>query len=427
MKATIPAPAPTAEVSYYDVTSGLRSAYSKEHYKWAFKTFLTHIQIEDPSTLLQKDPRFLESIIIEYIIYMAEDKHLSHNSIRGAMNPILHFFEMNDIVLNKRKISKFVPADENSKEDKAYTHEEIQKLLAASDERFKCVILLMASTGMRVGAIPDLQIGDLTKIPEYNIYKIIVYARSKRDRCYCFSTAECAVAIDSYLAYRERCDESLKPEAPLIREQFDMYDRFAAAHPRKITLDSIKKTAERTIKKAGIDTTGNVKRCHGFRKFAITMMIKAKVDYNVREYLVGHKVSRGLDVNYDRTSEEDRLAEYAKAINLLIISPEHRLKKWVQQLESQVDRSVLLEEQVNQMREEIAKIHAVVNEMPKIAHKLNEAGHEMGEVGHNLTEAVDILQLVEDPQRMNQLLQQLILKMQRKPEQKRAESKELQG
>lgn len=322
MTTTIPASVPAEEV-YYDVTAGLRSTYSKEHYKWAFKTFLTHIQIEDPSTLLQKDPRFLESTIIEYIVYMAEEKHLSHNSIRGAMSPILHFFEMNDILLNKHKISKFVPADENCKEDKAYTHEEIQKLLAASDERFKVVILLMASTGMRVGAIPDLRIGDLTKIPEYNIYKILVYARSKRDHYYCFSTPECAVAIDSYLAYRERCGESLKPGAPLIREQFDMYDRFASAHPRKITLDSIKKTAERTIQKAGIDTTGKVKRCHGFRKFAITMMIKGKVDYNAREYLVGHKVSRGLDQNYDRTSEEDRLSEFLRAVDLLTLHPEN--------------------------------------------------------------------------------------------------------
>jgi len=63
-------------------------------------------------------------------------------------------------------------------------------------------------------------------------------------------------------------------------------------------------------------------------------MIKAKVDYNTREYLVGHKMSRGLDVNYDRTSEEDRLAEYLKAVDLLTINSENRLKKKIHQLES---------------------------------------------------------------------------------------------
>jgi hypothetical protein len=56
------------------------------------------------------------------------------------------------------------------------------------------------------------------------------------------------------------------------------------------------------------------------------MMKKAKVDFSDREYLVGHKVSRGLDVNYDRTDESDRLNEYLKAIDLLTINEENRLK-----------------------------------------------------------------------------------------------------
>jgi hypothetical protein len=117
---------------------------------------------------------------------MAEEKKLRHNSVKSILAAVIHFFELNDIVLNRHKIGKFMPADEDVKEDRCYTHEEIAKLLAASDERFRVCILLMASTGMRVGAIPDLQIGDLTKIPQYNIHKIQVYARSKKDRYYTF-------------------------------------------------------------------------------------------------------------------------------------------------------------------------------------------------------------------------------------------------
>ncbi|MGH9986335.1 MAG: hypothetical protein ACRD8W_20525 [Nitrososphaeraceae archaeon] len=61
----------------------------------------------------------------------------------------------------------------------------------------------------------------------------------------------------------------------------------------------------------------------------ITQMKKAQLDFSDREYLVGHKVSRGLDINYDRTNEEDRLQEYLKAMDLLTISPENRLRKQV--------------------------------------------------------------------------------------------------
>lgn len=70
---------------------------------------------------------------------------------------------------------------------------------------------------------------------------------------------------------------------------------------------------------------------HGFHKFNITQLKRARVDFSDREYLVGHKFSRGLGLNYDRTTKEDRLAEYMKAVDLLTISPENRLRKEVRE------------------------------------------------------------------------------------------------
>ena len=142
-------------------------------------------------------------LITNFIIWMAEEKKLTHNSIKTITTSVFHFFEMNDVLVNRHKVSKFIPLDENNTEDRAYTHEEIQKVLAVSDERLKVVVLLMASTGMRVGALPDIQVGDLTRNDEYNLYKIVVYGRSKRDRYYTFCTPECTTYIDVYLAYRK--------------------------------------------------------------------------------------------------------------------------------------------------------------------------------------------------------------------------------
>ena len=47
---------------------------------------------------------------------------------------------------------------------------------------------------------------------------------------------ECASAIDSYLAYRERCYEKIGPESPLIREQFDRDNPDKARNPRHVSL-----------------------------------------------------------------------------------------------------------------------------------------------------------------------------------------------
>ena len=100
---------------------------------------------------------------------------------------------MNDFDLSsnsKKKIKRFLPPDESTHDDRAYTTEEIAQILSKCDERSKVIILLMASTGMRIGAIHTLQISDLTKIPKWNLYKIQVYARSKHDKYYTFCTPE---------------------------------------------------------------------------------------------------------------------------------------------------------------------------------------------------------------------------------------------
>jgi len=222
------------------------------------------------------------------------------------------------------------------------------------DERARVVILLMASTGMRVGALCTLKIKDLIKIPDYYLYKIVVYSNSPKDRYYTFCTPECAAAIDSYLQYRKRFGEVIKPQAPLIREQFDIDDPFHIQSPKQLKHDGVVYIVKQALKRSG-KKTKEVMQSHGFRKFAITMMKKAKVDFSDREYLVGHKHSRGLDVNYDRTTEEDRLSEYLKAVDLLTINSENRLKIKIQQLETQHS------EEWNMLKAQMAELKQVLD------------------------------------------------------------------
>jgi len=218
--------------------------------------------------------------------------------------------------------------------------------------RARVIVLLMASTGMRVGAVNTLQIKDLTKIPGYNLYRITVYAKSPKDRYYTFCSPECASAIDSYLDYRRRFREIIVPQAPLIREQFDIDDPFHIMHPKPIKHDGVIYIIKQVLNRSGQKKTGEIMQSNGFRKFAITQMIKAKMDYASREYLVGHKHSRGLDRNYDRTTEEDRLQEYLKAVDLLTINNENRRKLQIHQMDA--EHSVewqQLKEQMNELRD----------------------------------------------------------------------------
>ena len=61
-----------------------------------------------------------------------------------------------------------------------YTHSEIQKLLDHSSVRNRAMILLMSSAGLRVGSASHSWLKDLEPIDQYNIWKVNVYAKSKK-------------------------------------------------------------------------------------------------------------------------------------------------------------------------------------------------------------------------------------------------------
>jgi len=98
--------------------------------------------------LFENNPRIIESKIIEFILSLRR-KGKSHGAILNYLNAIKSFYKINDIVLNVHKINKFMPEQMRVNKDRAYTHEEIGKLLEISDERMRVVILLLSSTGCR--------------------------------------------------------------------------------------------------------------------------------------------------------------------------------------------------------------------------------------------------------------------------------------
>lgn len=160
--------------------------------------------------------------ITRYVMSLREMK-LASNSIKSRLNPVFHFYEMNDVALNKKKIKMFKGEFIKKTRDRAYTHEEIRKILDVCDLRMKVVILLMASTGCRVGALPSLRLRNLQKVENESLYKITIYEGSN-EQYFTYCTPECASFIDAYLHYRESNGEKLGPDSFLIRDQFDIND-----------------------------------------------------------------------------------------------------------------------------------------------------------------------------------------------------------
>jgi integrase len=206
--------------AYENFINAIRTPATKYLYVFALRKFMSYLQVQHVSDLLglgssaataaAADTRLIEARVISWIVHLKKTQTASA-TINGYLAGILFFYIMNDVSLNRYKIKRYLPTKQKANDDRGYTREEIAQLLQFCDERSRALVLLFASTGMRVGAVPDLKIKHLRKIPYYNmeIYRIIVYARWTDDQYICFTTPEAAKAIDTYLEYRARYGERL--------------------------------------------------------------------------------------------------------------------------------------------------------------------------------------------------------------------------
>jgi integrase len=341
------------KAAYDNFINSIRTEATKERYAYLLNRYMKFLKLDSIDKLLQQ-PKVVESFIIHYIIWLKNEEKLSQVTINQYIAAIMHFYSMNDITLNRKKIGKYIVGSETvrKQKDRAYTNSEIRALLEFCDERSKALVLLLSSSGIRIGSVSELRLIHLKKIKEYALYSLTIY-EGTREEYFTFCTPEAAKAIDTYLDSRVRAGEKLTDNAPLFRKQFDTKDFGAIRNPKFLTENALSKLIEDKLLRSGITTKTHetesskhgqkrnpVQRCHGFRKFVETNMIRAKLQPEPREMLLGHDLPSNVK-SYYRPEESELLEEYLKAVDLLTINEENRLRREVETLKvekSQMDR-----------------------------------------------------------------------------------------
>jgi integrase len=140
------------------------------------RRYMNHLKLTnaDDLLLLQSDKKIIESQVIKYIMSL-KNEGVSYSTIKFLVAPVFTFYQLNDIVLNRKKILRYLGEYKKVVRDTAYTIEQIQQALQNADQRMRMIILLLSSTGCRVGALPGLTLGHLQKLPDYGLYKIVLY------------------------------------------------------------------------------------------------------------------------------------------------------------------------------------------------------------------------------------------------------------
>lgn len=314
--------------------------------------------------LAKKDSEIASNIIAAYI---KEDKRrveageLSPQTLPNHIKPIKVLLDSNRIPLHWKSLTNLFPRTERGSNDRAYTKEEIQKMLEVSrDITDKVIILLFSSAGFRLEAWDYFTWKDIIFFKNndgsFKGAALLIY-RGDPESYWTFVTPETCQALEIYReSWKADIGRYPKTDEPLVKSV-----KFPVIH--RLNQKGVRKRVEKIVKEIGLrpplppnKRRHEVKLDHGFRKYFNTMLRRAKVDYLDKEDMMGHKV--GLERHYERYNEEDfeRFPEYEKAIPFLTISESEELKLENQRLKKE-------KTELQQLQEELKNTITRVNEL----------------------------------------------------------------
>jgi len=320
--------------------------------------------------LARKDPTIVQNIIAAFIKEekkLVESGELNPNTLPNHIKPIRTLLDANSVPLHWKSLHKLYPRPKNT-EDRAYTREELQKMIeASSDITDKLIIHLFSSGGFRLEAWDYFTWKDIVFFKNHDgSYKgaaLLVY-RGDPESYWTFITPEACQTLEHYRdIWKSKVMRYPLPDDPLIK---------AVRYPvtRRLNAFGVKRRLQKIVGKIGLrpplkdgKKRHEIPLDHGFRKYFNTMMRRAKVNYLDKEDMMGH--STGLEKHYERYQEEDfeRFPEYQKAIPFLTISDGERLELKNKTLEAEKSE---LEKKIPKLVDEAAE---------RIRQKLLEDGH----------------------------------------------------
>jgi len=213
-----------------------------------------------------------------------------------------------------------------------------------------------------------MTVGDVSKIEhELSIGLLKVYPDSQNDHYVTLLTPECMDAIDRYLDWRRQQGEKITAASPLIRDKFDVGTNHRN-QPKALQEESIHAQVVRVAKIAGVYAK-DIAPDHSFRYFFNTTLMNSDVNPQFKELMMGHSIDLD-DVYYKADTPQSRqkiLAEYMKAVDALTIEEEYRLKKRVQDLQTESksieDLEKRYEEKLDGVSRKMYEVTSIVMEM----------------------------------------------------------------
>jgi len=290
----------------YLYRSKSRSLESLREYAWSVKAFCDYAG-KVPDQLIAScltpeglpDPmrvRSLGELLDEWLGEM-DAMDLASGSIRVRQAHVESFFRVNGLeVKAPRRYSLRVKYH-----DRAPRPEEVQRIIEVADLREKVMVMMLATSGMRIGTLLKLKYGHVKadleagKIPVH-IHVEAEITKGKYADYDTFINDEAVHYLKLYLDERKRGTEKIPVEE--ITDDSPLFVR-TVMPLKSLSHHSAKGMLAKVLYKAGLREKArrhHELRVHSLRKFFRTQLESLGVPRDYCEYMMGHKISTYHDI-----------------------------------------------------------------------------------------------------------------------------------
>jgi len=377
------------EASFTDAYSlfiyAIRTQITRDYYLRRLRSFFDFIGLlpeeklevrcNQFAALAIKDHNWTFSKIIGFLQFQKERvqrEEITAATLYNFVKALKLFCEMSDIPVSWKKITRGLPKVRSFANDRAPTIEEIKKMTEYPDRRIKAIIFTMASSGIRLGAWDYLRWKDIEPLYKNDrvvAAKISVYS-GEEDQYFSFITPEAYHELERWIIYRKEAGEKIDRNTWVMRQLWNTKERYYHGNitePNKLKSSGIKRLIERNLWTQSIRKKSDIKKNryefqtnHGFRKWFKTRCELAGMKSINIEKLMGHSV--GIADSYYRATEIELLEDYLRAIDVLTINEENRLKKQIVSLQIEKSRIDELELSIRRL-EKVIKSKQVNSEL----------------------------------------------------------------
>ena len=315
-----------------------------------------------------KDAKGIVRAYVRELKSLYEKNELKPATIKNKIKPIKKLCKANDVEISWHLVDQSLPRPGKSN-DRAYTRDELQKMMISAVKLIdKVIITMSASGGFRVEAWNYFCWKDLVFFKNddgsYKGAALLIYRGDIEEYVTCITPEACNYLQLYKEEWRKRFLKYPESDDPLlVNVRNTRITRLGMNGVRRRIITVAKNIGMRPPLTRENDRY-EVMITHGFRKSWSTNMRRAKVDFADKEEMMGHTI--GQEKSYQRYLEDDFewFPEYQKAIPFLTISDEERIKAENRKL---LDEKSTLDNKLNHDNQLLLKeIQDMKNDLVKV-------------------------------------------------------------